>query len=197
MNRDTLTHLLLALAVLFLLGKDLLDTHQVGAREVSAASEQALSLTNSAIAAGGYLSIPAAAFHPKAPGYNYANFGSALYGDSPGLFIAPLYLPHGAQLTRISFFWNDTDSDSGADGGITVMRSGFFGVESLMAVLTTTGSGQDSTTTTTIDHATINNSQYQYYIQADLPDWGASGRVTLFCVVIEYNFPVYMPIVVK
>ena len=55
----------------------------------------------------------------------------------------------------------------------------------------------NSTTTTTIDHATINNSQYQYYIQADLPDWGASGRVTLFCVVIEYNFPVYMPIVVK
>jgi hypothetical protein len=197
MKRDTLTHLFLVAAVLFLLGKDLLETRQVGVREAAAASGQILSQASNSIASGGYISIPAAAFHPKAPGYNYANFGSALYGDSPGLFVAPLYLPHGAQLTRITFFWNDTDSDPLADGGITVMRSGFFGVESPMAVLTTTGSGQDSTTTTTIDHATINNSQYQYHIQADLPDWGASGRVTLFCVVIEYNFPVYMPIVVK
>ena len=197
MKRDTLTHLFLVAAVLFLLGKDLLETRQVGVREAAAASEQALAPMNSAIAAGGYISIPAAAFQPKAPGFGYVNFGSALYGEDPGLYIAPLFLPHGAQLTRISFFWNDTDSDPGADGGITVMRSGFFGVESPMAVLATTGSGQDSTTTTTIDYAAIDNSQYQYYIQADLPDWGTSGRVTLFCVVIEYSYPVYLPFVTK
>ena len=197
MKRDTLTHLFLVAVVLFFLGKDLLETRQVGAREAEAASGDILSKASNSIASGGYIAIPAAAFHPKAPDFDYANFGSALYGDYPGGFVAPLYLPHGAQLTRISFFWNDTDSDSGHDGAIAVMRSGFFGVESPMAVLTTTGSGQDSTTTTTIDDASIDNSQYQYYIQAELPDWGASGRVTLYCVVIEYSYPVYMPIVVK
>jgi hypothetical protein len=196
MKRDTLTHLLLALALLFLLGKDLLETRQVGAREASAASEQALSHTNSAIAAGGYISIPAAAFQPKAPGFNYSNYGSALYGENPGSYVAPLYLPHGAQLTRITFFWNDTNTTPGSNGAVTIKRSGFFGVESPMAVLVTTDVVQGSTTTTTIDDAIIDNSQFQYYIEAGLPDWG-SGHVTLFCVVVEYNFPVYMPIVAK
>lgn len=196
MKRDTLTHLLLVLAVLLLLGKDLVETRQVGVREAAAASDQALSNATSAIAGGGYISIPAAAFRPKAPGFNYSNYGSALYGDNPGLYVAPLYLPHGAQLTRITFFWNDTNSTPSADGAITIRRAGFFGAESLMAVLTTTDVVQDSTTTTTIDYASIDNSQFQYYIEASLPDWG-SGNVTLFCVVIEYSYPVYMPIVVK
>ncbi len=135
----------------------------------------------------GYVSISAAAFDPSNPGYTFYNYGHVLgiYADrSSAHYNAPVQLPHGATVISMTFYWED--STSAYDGHAQLLRNPMNGVSGEeMAYAETSGSGgEDSSLDDTIDYASINNSQYSYYVHWYLPDYYVRG----FGVVIEYTY---------
>lgn len=130
-----------------------------------------------------YLSIPPAAFAPADEAYQYSQLGHKLTpGDSSSsTYYAPVSLPHGATVTKLTFHWNDTDGTSNAS--IWLDRSAFTGFVSTMASAASSGSGGNgSTTDSTVSNATVDNSQYEYILGLILP----STSTSLYGVVIEY-----------
>ncbi len=136
-----------------------------------------------------YLSIPAAAFVPQ---YNYNaqtyNGGSIVrtLSGSYNIFNAPVQLPHGATVTKMTVYWYD--DYAGDDGTITLRRSSLSSIfTNEMAKVTTSGSGGNGNgEDTTINYAQIDNSQYTYYLTAQLPTDG-TNYVGLYGVIIEYT----------
>jgi len=134
----------------------------------------------------GYVSLPAAAFGPQEDHYDFTNFGGALRnndGDSDRYY-APVQLPHGATVTGMTWYWYDT---SVTTNGAAYLRRGSLtgGLQNAMAQVNTSGSGGDSSgSDTIISYATIDNSQYTYYVAWFLWDSGVSG----YTVVIEYTY---------
>ena len=133
----------------------------------------------------GYVSIPAAAFTPRESGYNYSNYGSELVNNdnNSDYYYAPVYLPDGATVTRMIFYWEDTSS---SDGSASLRRALLTtGGYNTMASVNTSGSGGDgSSETTDIDYATVDNTSYMYYVAWTLWDSNIKGHA----VVIEYTY---------
>jgi hypothetical protein len=134
----------------------------------------------------GYVSVPAAAFHPMAGGYSFQNNGYALQNvdGSSDFYLALVQLPHGAIVTNLTFYWNDGSWDY--DGNCGLYRIDLAGNEVNMATTTTNGSAMtpDSSEDATIDYAPVGNSQYAYYVYWRLPDNAVLG----YGAVIEYTF---------
>lgn len=134
----------------------------------------------------GYLSAPAAAFTPSEDGYNYQNLGAGLIHTSgpTALYLAPMNLPHGATVTRLTFYWSDTSA--GEDGGAMLYRTSYTGSFNFMvSPLSTNGSaGPGSSTTTSITYSVIDNSQYGYFVVLSLPNSNIAG----LGVIIEYTY---------
>lgn len=119
-----------------------------------------------------YLSLPAAAFNPTADGGGFNQQGLSLtpFGALPATtYAAPVDLPHGATVTNLTFYWADASSSTGY---ANLFRIDLVGSETEMATASTTGSSgtASSSSDTTINTATIDNSQYAYYIWLSLPD---------------------------
>jgi hypothetical protein len=134
----------------------------------------------------GYVSVPAAAFRPQEDGYDFTNFGGALRnndGDSDRYY-APVQLPHGATVTEMTWYWYDTSATT--DGAAYLRRGSLTGgFQNAMAQVDTSGhDGDNSGSDTIISYATIDNSQYTYYVAWFLWDSGIRG----YTVVIEYTY---------
>jgi hypothetical protein len=133
-----------------------------------------------------YLSIPGGAFNPFANGYSYY-LGTAVQnqGASTQYWVAPVELPHGATVTKVTTYVYDN-----AAGNIDVdlWRTNASGVaDTVMAETEVTGTpGFGSDSDTTIGLGTINNQSYYYYLWVTLP--GTHGvNLLLHSVVIEYK----------
>ncbi|MBN1148646.1 MAG: hypothetical protein JXA78_15410 [Anaerolineales bacterium] len=196
MKHKSFINLLMALALLFLLGEDLAEARQVKTA-AAAPGQSAPQASHAAASGGGYISLPAAAFQPMMNGYSYANDGSYLWGQnsSSDTYVAPLYLPHGARITRITFYWYD--SDSSLDGYLRVKCAGDYVYQTLAQLNTFDSSGFNNTSTTSIGYPDVDNAQYAYYLQAYLPFTDMTHNVVLYRVHIEYSFSAYMPLVVR
>jgi hypothetical protein len=132
----------------------------------------------------GYVSVSAAAFRPASHSYQYDNTGQGLTPMDPASthFYAPVQLPHGATVTKMTFYWID---DMTANAVCQLFRNPLSGVElTVMADVESGSGGRGSTSDDTIDGVLIDNSQYTYYLHWDLREvdiWGIG-------VVIEYTF---------
>ena len=142
----------------------------------------------------GYVSVSAAAFQPRYDGYQFTNHG--LYvTNSNGTsddWIAPVQLPHGARVTKVIFYYSD--SDSGNDVRIRLYRSPFSMEAFDMADLESLGSsGGGSVETISINYADVDNAQYEYFFHLTIPTdlTGAYG------VVIEYTYPASLPLILR
>ena len=131
-----------------------------------------------------YIAVAAAAFHPVVDGYYYSNQGHTLWNDDgdSDYYAAPIQLPHNATVTKLTFYWWDGSS---VDGHCTLYRTDLTGGEVVMAEAWTSGNAatSDSSQDDTIVYATVDNSQYTYYLYWDLPDMVVAG----YGVVIEYT----------
>ncbi len=134
----------------------------------------------------GYIALSAAAFQPREDGYDYTNNGGALYNNNGTSreYVAPVQLPHGSHVTKITFYWNDTSTS--ADGYCNLARDEMgSGTTSVMASASTNGSGGDgSSVDNTINYSRIDNSLYAYFLYLNLPD----ASVSAYGVVIEYKY---------
>jgi len=144
----------------------------------------------------GRLSIPAAAFTPFEDGYDYENHGRYLFvkvgaSGAYGWFSAHVRLPHGATVTKMTFHWYDDDTNNLRPQGIARLQRTKFGQGNFeeMAYAETLASGYGSTSDNTIAYASIDNSQYGYWVSWDLPISGSGISVRGCGVVIEYTVP--------
>ena len=149
-----------------------------------------------ATAGHGYVSIPAAAFQPETSTAQYNNFGYYLHNayDNDQFYSAPVQLPHGVTVTKLTFYFFDNSSAVGDWGSVTLGRSNNnVSIPSNMAYAVTNNSGNSSTYDDSIDFASIDNSQYSYILYLDLH----SSVVWAYTVVIEYTNPVSLPLILK
>jgi hypothetical protein len=119
-----------------------------------------------------YLNIPTAAFTSiSGPGFNYANLGYYIYAlTTPNIaLICPVYLPQGATVTEFQTYAYDADATYNIElsselRNRNINSMGF----SIMADewLNTSGSSSyvQVISDTTIQYATIDNQNYQYFI---------------------------------
>jgi len=137
-----------------------------------------------------YLSIPAAAFIPTDNIITYGNSGWYLYGVGVTKFYAPVFLPHKAKVTKVTFYWKDTLSPG--NGWLQMKRSNMDEyTDSMTDIILTSGPGDGSSYDDTIDYADIDNSLHTYYLTLSLPDY----RIGCYGVIIEYNYePVSIPV---
>jgi len=134
----------------------------------------------------GHLSISAAAFTAYQDGYDYVNTARHLVhnGGPQGWYLAPVYLPQGATVTRVTFHWYDNSTSN----GLVRMQRTQFGLDDFleMAYAASSGSpGYGSSEDTSIAYDTIDNTQYAYWVVWDIP---ATDQFRACGVVIEYSY---------
>jgi hypothetical protein len=149
----------------------------------------------------GFLSLPAAAFRPFEDGYGFEDHGRYLYhfntaaGDhSNGWYLAPVLLPHGAHLNKMTFYWRDDDSSA---AGVARLQRTFHGVggagnfEELATAFSqdipgSVGSSADDTIADTY----VDDIHYAYWVVLDLPPSHRMGsEVRADGVVLSYTPP--------
>jgi hypothetical protein len=145
-----------------------------------------------------YLSVPADAFHPREKDYEFVNGGNSLFHlndphSDTGDYYAALYLPNGATLTQLSFFFSDYWAENSA--GLTLLRSYHLSdsPEALAATLTSTDSPNGSATTSSFFYPIVDNPNYVYYLRFSIPDSPDpyNKNVSLNGVTIQYIPPGY------
>ena len=100
-----------------------------------------------------------------------------------GIYRVPLYLPHGATITRLTWYWGDGDDGNAT---CTLYRSSIgHPWEYAMAAASTSGSTGEplSSTYATIVDATVDNASNKYYLTLDFPD----TLYYYYGAVIEYT----------
>ena len=132
-----------------------------------------------------YLSISAGAFNPRSDSYEYINSGVALQNldNNSDFYVATVDLPHGATVTNVTFYWNDTSIPRG--GRCALYRYDFTeDLDTMVDIWSVGSSGIGNSYDNSIVYATIDNSQYGYYLLWVLQDIDVIGHG----VVIEYTF---------
>jgi hypothetical protein len=143
----------------------------------------------------GYISVAPPAFQPESHTYQY-QINSLWIRNSDGNsddYHAPIQLPHGATVTKLTFFWEDGSSSNGYCSLWRQNMAGSFGVS--MAIVYTSGDTgvADSSENTTISFATVDNTLYSYGLTINLPD----SAVEAYGVVVEYQFGTTLPLVLR
>lgn len=141
------------------------------------------------VRASGTLSIPGVAFVSSRD--SAATFASCvpetIHSPSGGSFYAPVNLPQGARVTRLTYHWWDLVA---GDATVTLLRLNTPATASSTAMASVSSSGADgvhtSSTTTAIANATIDNVNAQYFVRASLP---SGGNVCVDGVEINYVRP--------
>jgi hypothetical protein len=134
----------------------------------------------------GYVALSAAAFRPTAETQAYLNPGWWVGTTSILGFSASVQLPHGASVEKLTYHYSDSSSTH--NGSLSLYRNPMNGsVSDQMASVATSGSGGDgSAFSTSIDYATVDNSQYSYYLFMVGID--PNRKIKCYGVVIEYTF---------
>ena len=122
-----------------------------------------------------HLTIPASAFTPYEDGYDFQNHGRYLKhfhspngGNGRGWYLAPVNLPNGAIVTRVTFYYRD---NSGANGVARLQRTNLEGNFETMASVDTSGNWAQYwlKSTAAINYSEIDNAQHAYWVIWDLP----------------------------
>lgn len=147
----------------------------------------------------GKITIPPAAFSPYEDGYDFL-IGERMWhywgpeaSQTNGWYLAPLYLPDGAVVKKMTFYWHRIDASVVATVHLQRTRLGYDTYQDLAVANSLAGVGDfySSTTDSTINPPLIDNSQYAYWLIVDLPAVTnpANGVVELQDVEIEYELP--------
>jgi hypothetical protein len=132
----------------------------------------------------GYVSVSAAAFTP----YSHLSvFGKSdrietTYSGGWSIFYAPVQLPHGSYVTKLTFYWKDESTTY--DATLSLVRNELNDNSNVMATVTSTGdAGNGSGYDDTIGYSTVDNSSYAFHLNLVIrPDMAGYGAV------IEYTF---------
>jgi len=140
-----------------------------------------------------FLSINAAAFQPSEDGEDYRNNGTAYMNvaSGAGYFVAPLNLPHGAEVTSLEFDARDNSATRDMTCQIRRLLNGGASVNVMADVVT---SGASSAWQTFTDNSIINpeidNFSYSYLLRVYCPAWqGKNTAFTRVKIIYRVNKP--------
>ena len=127
------------------------------------------------------------AFLPRTDTLGYVNGGGnggAYIKSGSGGLSAPVHLPHGALVTSVTAYFNDS---SAADLSVSLLRQPIAGSGyQNLSLLDSSGiSGLGNKTDSTINSASINNLTRSYLVYVFSTSWGSSLRI--MGVVITYT----------
>ena len=137
-----------------------------------------------------FLAIPPAAFRPRVNNTTFGGDVDFLWNSSEstdGEYMAPVYLPHGATIVRVTCWWSDTTTDHNAR--LSLFRNAFNLYEQeYMSNMFSTGAGSDRHLSydTTINYAEINNYEYKYTLYLKIPK-GSGADIFFYGARIEYT----------
>ena len=136
-----------------------------------------------------YVSVPAAAFVPYDSTYPFRvdpylrNLHTTWVN-----FYAPVQLPHGATVKKLTCYWYDAGSN---DIGMVLQRynmSHYF-TQTLATTISQGNAGDGSSYDDTIDFATVDNSHYAYIMGMTLYNSPGGSYYLFKYAVIEYSLP--------
>lgn len=137
----------------------------------------------------GHISISPSAFQPHTEAYQFARTGYMLYTTSGDTYNAPLNLPDGSTVTKVTLYSRNSTASEDVTMYLrrsTVPSSTINTMAQVTSVYTTANSGYASDYDDSIDYATVDNESYKYWLQASFNGTGANLQVT--AVVIEYQY---------
>ena len=143
-------------------------------------------------AGGGQVSVPAGAFRPQFHGYDFTNDGNNVFNhtDSTQYWIAPVQLPRGATVTKLTFYWADRSSVFNLRADLDRASWDSQNPVNMATAFSSGSSGWGSTETTDITVPVI-ESGYGYYLQVTLP-----RHDTILCgIVIDYSYALSLPLI--
>lgn len=158
-------------------------------------------LTTGAIAAGdpdpipggpGFISVSTYGFKPYLPTWTMAYSNTWMYNDGTegANYIAPVNLPHGANLTKVVFFYYDTVPGVGMDYYLQRVNM-FDGSLTEVAGGSSTGSDGFGYVEIPIYEPLIDNQLYSYVIEADFPG-GFGTNLSLINIRIDYGYSSFL-----
>jgi hypothetical protein len=135
-----------------------------------------------------YFVVGGEAFHPG-ENVDYRNTygnGGAYMVTGTGAMVAPVHLPHGAEVIELKAFFDD---NSGSDMSVSLYGLNLNGgAYTPMASVTSTGiSGYGTGTDTSITNATIDNTSRGYLIYAYSSSWSSSLKIMGALVTYTIN----------
>jgi len=99
-------------------------------------------------------------------------------------YVAPVQLPHGATITRVTVYWQDGNPDT--DATLLLNRNNMDYTYTTMSTVMTSGGDAPQPSSSyddTIAPSLIDNSTSSYYLE-----WDTEFLIALFGVIIEYTF---------
>jgi len=146
----------------------------------------------------GFISVSSFAFKPYSSETIQKYESTWMYngGSDLGIFIAPIYLPHNATITKVVFFFYDEVQTQ--DLILSLKRLNLYD-GSVSAYVALTYSSIDSGygfVESPISETLINNQMYSYILDVDIPG-GYLSSLSLINVRIDYSYPSYLPCVQK
>lgn len=149
----------------------------------------------------GFLMLPAPGFIPLNSDTDYYNGGNYLEtkaGSANVSYSAPVHLPQGARVTKITL--NCYDADASTRVITRLFRAGATGYWDALTDFFNSGTAFDGgyfsgsvDAITEDDVNLIDNSTYGYFLNA----WVHIGDVKLYQVRVDYTFKNYLPAVLK
>jgi len=139
-----------------------------------------------------YLSIGSNAFelifNQSRSNFGYKIEGKTWTGDVTDY--ADIFIPHGATITKISFYWHDTLPTD--DCTLELFRNNMDGTFTSIASMSSTGSnGNGNSFSSTISLPIVDNSQYSYYLKlSNLKEKDTDGQLYImefYGVILEYT----------
>ncbi len=135
----------------------------------------------------GYLAVPPSALSPSIYDTQY-RVGSFLYNDdaNQAFFVAPVYLPNGAKVTKLSY--QAYDNTGGGWTYVNFRRTSNGASETIAATGASIDTGVWETySTSAINNQIIDNSSYAYYVLVFLSG-GQGANIKAGKIVIEYTY---------
>jgi len=148
----------------------------------------------------GYVSFSPAAFAPAYGGFtDYGASEASLshLSTDPMVYLAPLNLPQGATVTKLTLYYNDGLEPG--DATLNLWRNTPGTGHVTMANVSTSGYAGYTYfwSDEIIDYAVIDNSQYTYSLWWDVPGNVGADTIELLGVFIEYSYSTSLPAVLR
>jgi hypothetical protein len=137
----------------------------------------------------GHISISPSAFQPHTESYQFARTGYMLYTTSGDTYNAPVSLPDGSTVTKVTFYFRNSSASEDVTMSLRrgeVPSSTIRTMAQVNSIYTTAHNGYANDDDDIIDYAKIDNENYKYWLQAEFDGTGSTLQVT--AVVIEYQY---------
>ena len=140
----------------------------------------------------GFISVSTYGFKPYLPTWTMAYSNTWMYNDGAeaAAYITPVNLPHGANLTKVVFFYYDTVPEGGMNYYLQAVNM-FDGTLTDVASGSSNGADGFGYVEIPIYEPLINNQLYSYVLEADFPG-GLGVNLSLINIRIDYSYSSFL-----